>query len=94
MVAAAEWALTGDKSIQSLVDLPCGVVASVTTVLAHEGDDTVVRRLAEIGFLPGETLKILARVPGGDPTAVRIGSSTFALHRHEARCIQVRVVDP
>lgn len=46
--------------------------------------------LAEIGFIPGEPVALLARArPGGDPMVVRIGDSTFALRRAEAACIQV-----
>lgn len=46
--------------------------------------------LAEIGFLPGESVQVLARgVPGGDPLVVRVGDSTFALRRAEAHCVQV-----
>jgi ferrous iron transport protein A len=49
------------------------------------------QRLEEIGFLPGERVMVLRRgVPGGDPLAVRIGHSTFALRRSEAACVQVR----
>jgi len=44
--------------------------------------------LEEIGFLPGETVAILARgAPGGDPLVVRVGDSTFALRRAEAACV-------
>lgn len=50
----------------------------------------LVRRLIEIGFLPGERVRIVARgIPGGTPLAVRVGTSTFALRRIEAQCIQV-----
>ena len=50
----------------------------------------LLRRLGEIGFLPGERVRVLARgVPGGTPLAVRVGTSTFALRRAEARCVQV-----
>jgi ferrous iron transport protein A len=50
----------------------------------------LLRRLAEIGFLPGERVRIVARgVPGGNPLAVRVGTSTFALRHAEARCIYV-----
>jgi ferrous iron transport protein A len=50
------------------------------------------RQLAEIGFIPGETVMVLARAwPGGDPLVVRVGHSRFALRRAEAACI---VVDP
>jgi len=46
--------------------------------------------LAEIGFLPGEAVQLLARaMPGGDPLVVRIGDSTFALRAAEAACVRV-----
>lgn len=46
--------------------------------------------LEEIGFLPGEAVRVMARgQPGADPLVVRIGQSTFALRRAEAECISV-----
>jgi ferrous iron transport protein A len=48
------------------------------------------RWLAEIGFLPGESVTVLTRArPGGDPLVVRVGLSTFALRRAEAACVAV-----
>src|SRR5260221_76566 len=48
------------------------------------------RRLAELGFLPGERLRIVARgFLGREPIAVRIGTGTFALRLFEAACIRV-----
>jgi ferrous iron transport protein A len=48
------------------------------------------RRLAELGFLPGETVRIVARgLLGREPIAVRIGTGTFALRRFEAACVRV-----
>ena len=48
------------------------------------------RWLEELGFIPGEPVSVLARgVPGGDPIVVRVGESTFALRRAEARCVVV-----
>lgn len=47
-------------------------------------------RLAEIGFLPGERVMVMARGrPGDDPLVVRVGLSTFALRRAEAACVHV-----
>ena len=47
-------------------------------------------RLKELGFLPGESVRVLHRgFPGGDPLAVRIGNATFALRRHEAALVAV-----
>lgn len=48
------------------------------------------RQLADIGFLPGEVVSVLARAwPGGEPLVVSVGHSRFALRRSEAACIQV-----
>lgn len=53
-------------------------------------DHDVLLRLLEIGFLPGERLRVVARAfAGGDPLAVRVGSTTFALRRREAALIRV-----
>lgn len=47
--------------------------------------------LADLGFLPGEAVQVLAAaLPGGDPLVVRVGHSTFALRRAEAACVRVR----
>jgi ferrous iron transport protein A len=48
------------------------------------------RRLAELGFLPGETVRIVARgFLGREPIAVRVGTGTFALRLFEAACVRV-----
>ena len=49
-------------------------------------------RLLEIGFLPGEVVRVIAHgSPGHDPLAVRVGNTTFALRGHEAALVQVQV---
>lgn len=63
------------------------VVAVLPPSTAH--DEPLVRRLAEIGFLPGEPVRVMARAYGAEPIAVRVGRSTFALRRFEAAFIQV-----
>jgi ferrous iron transport protein A len=72
-----------------------GTVAQVCedgAVLDDETGATVVMRLIEIGFVPGERFEIIAESrPGGDPMAVRIGGSCFALRRREASAILVQV---
>lgn len=55
-------------------------------------DSTVSRRLIELGFVPGERVQVIEEIwPGGDPIAVRVGSSVFALRRREARAVLVEV---
>ena len=74
-----------------LSSLHPGAAGTVAAVLppATAQDEPLVRRLAEIGFLPGEPVRVMARAPGGEPIAVRVGRSTFALRRVEAALVQV-----
>ena len=51
---------------------------------------TIARRLVELGFVPGEPIEVVREIwPGGDPMAVRIGASLFALRRREAQSVLV-----
>jgi ferrous iron transport protein A len=72
-----------------------GTVAEVkddAQSLGDESHSTISRRLLELGFVPGEALEVIAAVwPGGDPIAVRLGNTTFALRRREARSVLVAV---
>ena len=69
--------------------------ASATVVhLRQPGDASdreLLLRLIEIGFLPGETVRVVARAAGGkELIAVRLGGqATFALRRREADLVQV-----
>ena len=79
-----------------LQDLPAGGRAVVKTVRAAtpQADAALLRRLAEIGFVAGEPLRLLRRGPGGrEPLAVQIGDTMVALRALEARCIEVEHVD-
>ncbi|HEV7914327.1 MAG TPA: FeoA family protein [Albitalea sp.] len=75
-----------------LTDLPTGAHAIVAGLVAASADVDAVtlRRLGELGFIPGEPLQLLRRGPGGrEPLAVLIGETMFALRRLEAQCIEV-----
>ncbi|MFT3812243.1 MAG: FeoA family protein [Acidovorax sp.] len=59
-----------------------------------EEERALLVRLMEIGFLPGEPVRVVAAgFPGGDPLAVRVGQATFALRRHEAAMVKVRACE-
>ncbi len=78
-----------------LHQLACHTQAEVVGLnLAHDDQDrSVALRLLEIGFLPGESVRVIGHgVPGHDPLAVRVGHSTFALRSHEAALVQVRPI--
>jgi ferrous iron transport protein A len=75
-----------------LTDLGVGTPARVVSVSTSDGAAPVElgRRLAELGFLPGEAVRIVAKgLMAKAPIAVRIGTGTFALRLFEAACVRV-----
>jgi ferrous iron transport protein A len=90
MDSCAQWHDSTTLPLAALRKGARGVVSAVQEDSAADG--TITRRLREIGFVPGERIEIIGTVwPGGDPLAVRIGSSIFALRRREAQTVMVRV---
>ena len=78
-----------------LNELPNGALATVLRVVAVSADVDAValRRLGEIGFIPGEPVQLLRRGPGGrEPLAVLIGDTLFGLRLLEAQCIEVQPI--
>lgn len=52
--------------------------------------DSIAHRLRELGFVPGEFVRLITVAPfGGDPILVQIGFTRFALRRSEAKRIIV-----
>ncbi|HZE90998.1 MAG TPA: FeoA family protein [Rhizobacter sp.] len=81
-------------SLSRLSDLPNGARGTVLGVSARASpaDLQLLRRLGELGFLPGEPVHLLRRGPGGrEPIAVQIGETLFALRQIEAACVEVSV---
>jgi len=78
-----------------LEELPLHTDARIVAVEAREGRETgdLAERLAELGFLPGERVRLLARAFLGEPLAVRVGSDTFALRLTEAACVRVVAIE-
>ncbi len=75
-----------------LADLRPGTIARVVCIDPADASAPAEmgRRLAELGFLPGEAVRIVARgLMASAPLAVRIGTGTFALRLFEAACIRV-----
>lgn len=71
-----------------LTALPAQLPATITAI--ESADAALAQRLLELGFLPGERIRVVAQGPiARDPLAVRVGDSTFALRRIEAACIRV-----
>jgi len=99
---AVEGQLETVGNVRTLASLRKGARGTVVSVSAQRGPaapsfgdvagSTIARRLLEVGFVPGEPIEIIEEIrPGGDPIAVRIGSSMFALRRREAQAVLVRL---
>ncbi len=76
-----------------LSQLPNGAHALVQQVVpaSAEVGESTLRRLGELGFIPGEPVQVLRRGPGGrEPLAVQVGETLFALRLLEAQCIEVQ----
>ena len=82
------------QTLRPLADLPTGAHAVVQALHCAQGPEqaALVRRLGELGFIPGEPVQMLRRGPGGrEPLAVQIGDTQFALRLLEAQCVEVEV---
>ena len=56
-------------------------------------DERVTLRLKELGFLPGEKLKVIGfGLLGSDPLAVQVNGTKFALRRAEAAKVRVELI--
>jgi ferrous iron transport protein A len=93
MLTTASTRLAAPESTDiRLTDLGIGMRARVVSVQAADAAAPVElgRRLAELGFLPGEAVRIVAKgLLARAPIAVRIGTGTFALRLFEAACVRV-----
>ena len=80
-------------TLAHLGELPNGHSATVVAVDARGADLGAgpLRRLMELGFLPGERVTAIRRGPGGrEPLAVMVGGTLLALRWMEAASIQVQ----
>jgi ferrous iron transport protein A len=76
-------------ALTALADGQAGIIVRVRTV-PEQSDDATVQRLGELGFLPGEPVRLMRRGPGGrEPIAVQVGDTLFALRYVEAHCVEV-----
>jgi ferrous iron transport protein A len=56
------------------------------------GADGLSQRLAEMGFTPGQAVRVIRFAPLGDPMQIRIRGFNLALRRNEARRIVLDAV--
>ena len=79
-------------TLDSLAAGQSATVIHLAPAERREGDGgvDVSRRLMELGFVPGERIRMLKRGLPGGPLAVKVGQSTFALRRFEAALVSIQ----
>jgi ferrous iron transport protein A len=71
-----------------LTNLPIGADARVVSV---NGEGRVIRRLLEMGVIPGVSVKVIKTAPFGDPIEVRVRGYSLAMRKNEADSIEVSI---
>jgi ferrous iron transport protein A len=74
-----------------LSDMELGQAATIINVTQESADDSIARRLRDLGFIKGEEVKLVTYGPlGRDPLLVQIGFTRFALRVSEASRVEVQ----
>ncbi len=71
-----------------LVELPFDVSAEIKTI-----DKKVRKRLAAMGVIPGEKVKIIRASPLGDPLELKIKNYNLSLRKSECKLIEVEALE-
>lgn len=83
--------MTLAPTLTTLDTLKAGQSATVIHLApTAQGGVDVPRRLMELGFVPGERIRMLKRGLPGGPVAVKVGESTFALRKFEAALVSIQ----
>lgn len=75
-----------------LSDLRVGTTGRVVGLVEDTASSPIVRRLSNLGFVPGRVVTLLRRAPLGDPVVYRVADYELCLRRHEARIVRVETV--
>ena len=76
----------------ALSDLSPGTSGRITGLADDGVGGVLVKRLRNLGFVPGRVVTPLRRAPLGDPVVYRVADYELCLRRHEARMVQVEVL--
>lgn len=75
-----------ERVTRKLGELEAGTRAVVRKV---SGEPELLRRLMELGFVPGTTITLVRRAPMGDPIELRLRGTHFSIRNSEADRIDV-----
>jgi len=74
---------------ENLRNIPIGTLAILTSI---EGNPDFIRRLNELGFLPGTKFTLLRRAPFGGPVEVSYGNTRIAFRPDASVTIHIHVL--
>ena len=74
-------------SYYTLTELKEGEMAKVERLLST---GSIRRRLQDLGFISGTSIKCLQKSPGGDPVAYKIKGAVIALRSEDANKIIIK----
>jgi len=78
--------VTSNEPIE-LSSLSVGDAAVITSVI----QDSTMRRLQALGFVPGTAIRVIRRAPLGDPTEYELRGTRISLRKNEARRIRIQL---
>lgn len=82
-------AMTSNK-LKTVAQLGCGECAVICKISGeHLENDSTCIRLMEMGFTPGQEVKVIAKSPFRCPMAVSVRGTVIALRKNEAECIHI-----
>jgi len=70
----------------TLTNLPIGAKAKVVAV---NGNNAIIKRLMEMGVVPGVSVRVIKSAPFGDPLEIRVLGYHLAMRKSEADAIEV-----
>lgn len=79
-----------DSSALSLADVPKGMEAHIVRVSDQQPER--LRYVAELGLIPGASVKVTESAPFEGPVTVRIGKKTHALDRKLTRTVFIELL--
>ena len=77
----------------SLSELGLGTAGRVVGLLEDAASGPIIKRLSNLGFVPGRIVTPLRRAPLGDPVVYRVADYELCLRHHEARIVRVEAVN-
>lgn len=72
--------------MESLAQLKRGESAIIRSI---EGQESACMKLMDLGFTPGQEIRVLSTTIMNDPMAVSLRGTIIAIRRKEAICIKI-----